>query len=118
MSSCYRCHVSYLAFLLSVFDAFLCREVGPGHSILAVNYSIDCGSTYYSSLRLFAFVLLVVWPLGLPALLFFMLWKARAGIIAEDEDITAQFDFVLGDYKTEYYYWCGGPSFCVGSRSS
>ena len=25
-----------------IFDAFLCRVLGPDHSILAVEYSVDC----------------------------------------------------------------------------
>ena len=100
--------VSLLAFLLypgltaKIFDAFSCRELGPDHAVLAVDYSIDCGSAHYGSIFTMAVVLLILWPFGLPALLFFKLWKAREGIMAEDEDTVAQFDFVLGDYKKEF----------------
>ena len=100
--------VALLAFLLypglttKIFDAFVCRELGPDHAVLAVDYSIDCGSTRYASIHAIAIVLMILWPFGLPALLLLKLWKARKDIFAEDEDTVAQFDFVLGDYKKEF----------------
>jgi hypothetical protein len=47
----------------------------------------------------------LLWPIGLPACLFFFMYKARHKIMMDDEDTVRQFEFVLGDYNKEHWYW-------------
>ena len=53
----------------------------------------------------FAYVLVVLWPLGMPTLLSVLMWRARAKIHARDEDTLKLFDFVIGGYHDKFFYW-------------
>ena len=45
---------------------------------LFVDYSIDCDSAYYLSMRPFAIVMVLIYPVGIPVLYFTLLFKNRA----------------------------------------
>lgn len=45
-------------------------------------------------------------PIGVPVAAFVLMYMNRGQILAENEDVLAEFDGLLGDYKSEYYYWC------------
>eukprot|EP01051_Picozoa_sp_SAG22_P002489 SAG22_NODE_111_length_19607_cov_12.696637_16_plen_210_part_00 len=47
----------------------------------------------------------LVWPIGLPVLLFWSLWRVREKIYARDEDTMKLFEFAVGDYSDKYWYW-------------
>jgi len=88
-----------------IFAGFSCREIGPGQRVLMVDYSIDCDSDDYQWLLLSCAALVVIWPLGLPATLFYSMWRERTLIQEEDRDTLQKFDFALGDYKLSHWYW-------------
>eukprot|EP01051_Picozoa_sp_SAG22_P031437 SAG22_NODE_12738_length_431_cov_0.656627_1_plen_70_part_01 len=46
-----------------------------------------------------------MWPIGMPAMLFVLMWRVRAEILARDEDTLKLFDFVIGGYRGKYWYW-------------
>eukprot|EP01046_Picozoa_sp_COSAG06_P031452 COSAG06_NODE_3065_length_5901_cov_5.700965_2_plen_1264_part_00 len=104
--------VFLLVFLLypgltnKIFEGLICRDLGgePLSSVLEVDYSIDCEED--KALRYVRQLLLVViWPIGLPAMLFLWMYHAKDLILAEDEDTLQKFDFVLGDYKRGFWFW-------------
>ena len=114
--------VFLLVFLLypgvtnKILEAFACRDLGPSGggpggapevtiSVLQADYTIDCNSAEYTSLWYFASTLVIVWPIGVPVVLFFMMFRARKAIVAEDEDALILWDFVLSDYHTTHWYW-------------
>eukprot|EP01047_Picozoa_sp_COSAG01_P040076 COSAG01_NODE_3349_length_6224_cov_19.144653_1_plen_1296_part_00 len=93
-----------------IFDIFLCRDlgpVGPGTTprrVLHADYGVDCDET--SSVRSGVGVLLVgIWPIGVPAALLISMLRYRQAIVAQDEDAVNMFQFVVADYKPEYWYW-------------
>eukprot|EP01051_Picozoa_sp_SAG22_P005755 SAG22_NODE_353_length_11812_cov_58.910783_4_plen_1161_part_00 len=93
-----------------IFQAFWCRELVNGESLLIADYRVQCtvdGSFVgdYTLLFLFCNVLVVLWPIGLPAILFYLMQRQKEDILAGDEDTCRKFDFVIGDYKPEYWYW-------------
>ena len=45
------------------------------------------------------------WPIGLPIVLLIVLYQRRELIRQGDEETLQELDFVIGDYKTEYWYW-------------
>ena len=73
--------------------------------MLLADYSIDCNSGFYLSYRLFSLLLVLIWPIGLPLLIFYKMFVVRHLIRDEDEDTMKEFDFILGDYKTTHWYW-------------
>jgi hypothetical protein len=46
----------------------------------------------------------LLWPIGLPVLMFFKMFVVRHLIAEEDDDTLLAFSFILGDYKTTH--WC------------
>ena len=100
-----------------IFDIFLCRELGPNTvpaSVLHADYTVDCEVT--ATLRyLGGGALVLLWPVGLPAGLFFAMHARRAKIIAGDEATLRTFAFVLGDYKPTHWYWEVRASARLGS---
>merc|ERR1711871_605450 len=49
--------------------------------------------------------LVLLWPIGVPAVLYYSMWSASDDIAAGDVPTLQKFDFVLGDFKREYWYW-------------
>jgi hypothetical protein len=88
----------------NIFEVFMCRELGFNDSVLHIDYTVDCEAT--SALRwAIGGVLVLLWPVGLPALLFTAMYRVRAKIHDDDEDTLLIFAFVLGDYDTAHWYW-------------
>jgi hypothetical protein len=96
----------YPALTNKIFEAFVCRDLGHGLSLLINDYTIDCASDWYWGVVYpLCSMLVVAWPIGLPAMLFFVMYRARNKIKQDDPDTIMQFAFVIGDYKKDYYYW-------------
>ena len=87
-----------------IFQVFGCRELGLDESILHADYNVDCSATMLLRWAGGGFLVLL-WPIGLPAALFFAMYGNRQSIMEEDEDTIQAYDFVLGDYNKEHWYW-------------
>jgi hypothetical protein len=109
-------HTFLLIFLVyppetnNIFEAFHCREIGPGVAVLIVDHTVLCQdggaiTVEYAAISSFASLCVLAWPIGMPALLFFFMWRARPKIFAGDEDTLKLFDFVIGDYTAQCWYW-------------
>ena len=81
-----------------IFEVFLCRDLGPNTSpasVLHADYTVDCDET--ATLRyLGGGALVLLWPVGMPAGLFYAMHARRAKIVAGDEATLRTFAFVLG----------------------
>ena len=68
--------VSLLLFLLypmitnKIFKAFDCRDLGSGIAVLHADYNLECSSPEYAVLEGVCYGLVMLWPIGLPAALF------------------------------------------------
>eukprot|EP01046_Picozoa_sp_COSAG06_P040543 COSAG06_NODE_4918_length_3858_cov_5.222666_5_plen_114_part_00 len=113
MSVSSRSHPDYLffrycadpSFTNKIFEGLACRVISDDVSVLYVDYDISCESTYYMFLRLFLIALLLLWPIGVPAILFRQMHQEKEKILAEDPDTLEKFGFALGDYKPSHWYW-------------
>jgi len=95
----------YPALTNKIFEGFICRSIGDNASVLHVDYSVECESQTYTLIWLSCAVLVVLWPIGLPSGLLFMMWKERELIKSGDPDTEQKFEFVLGDYQSRHWYW-------------
>ena len=90
-----------------VFEIFLCRDLGPDTSprhVLHTDYDIDCDET--STLRwTLGPALVLLWPIGVPTVLFCLMFRVRTNILSGDEDATGMFNFLIGDFKPKYWFW-------------
>lgn len=89
-----------------IFEGLICRDLGgdPLTSVLAVDYRVDCEENM-TSRYVRQMLLIVIWPVGLPTLLFLWMHHSKSLILARDHDTLEKFDFVMADYRPEYWYW-------------
>eukprot|EP01047_Picozoa_sp_COSAG01_P019293 COSAG01_NODE_1068_length_11878_cov_45.012395_4_plen_1116_part_00 len=90
-----------------IFDIFLCRDLGPGTTpgrVLHADYGVDCDETLLVRNGL-GVLLVVIWPIGVPAMLLVLMLRYREAIVTQDENVLRMFQFVVADYKLEYWYW-------------
>lgn len=93
----------YPGLTAKIFEGLTCRDLG-GVSVLDVDYSVNCEKTV--AVRwLGCGALVLIWPVGLPVVLFWSMYKKKDRIVAGDEETLQTFDFVLGDYVPERWYW-------------
>ena len=79
--------------------------MGEGRRFLWADYSVDCEADWFTMIyEPFVLPIFMIWPLGLPSLLFLQMFKARKLILAGDADTLVQFGFVLDDYKRTHWY--------------
>jgi hypothetical protein len=68
--------VSLLLFMLypmitnKIFKGFDCRDLGSGLAVLDVDYNVECSSPEYAVLESVCYGLVMLWPIGLPTVLF------------------------------------------------
>eukprot|EP01045_Picozoa_sp_COSAG04_P005364 COSAG04_NODE_248_length_18898_cov_16.838715_8_plen_63_part_00 len=55
---------------------------------------MDCESSEYNLLFLTCILLTLLWPIGVPGVLFYAMFKVRKEIMEEDQDTLQKFDFV------------------------
>ena len=91
--------------LNKIFAGLSCRSLATDYSVLYADYSVDCGSVEYMTIFTTCLALVVIWPIGVPGTLLYMMWKEKADILSEDEDVLAKFGFALGDYNIRHWYW-------------
>ena len=67
----------------SILSAFRCRALGEQMQVLEVDYSVSCLTDEYRSYRVMAWILLVLWPVGIPICLLCLLSWHRRRIVRE-----------------------------------
>ena len=116
----------YPSFTNKIFEGFSCRSIGEDEAFLFMDYTLDCNSGTYTVLYMVLLLLMLLWPIGVPAFLFWQMYKEESLILAGDADTLQKFvsrlqltaphfftqtdaylaqDFAIGDYKTTHYYW-------------
>ncbi|CAN0006676.1 unnamed protein product, partial [Laminaria digitata] len=62
----------------AVFKTFACDDgVVNGQNYRRADYSISCQSRTHEFFRIYAGLMILVYPIGIPALFFFVLWTKR-----------------------------------------
>lgn len=97
--------LSYPFVSTSMFQGLSCRQLDQDEEWLSVDMQIDCLSTSYSVFRVMAAVGICAYPLGIPVMTLYTLVLNRDGVRSEGSDTYARFEFLVGDYKPDYYYW-------------
>ena len=61
----------------TIFQVFVCEDVGDGSTFLKADYNINCSSGRYKSNRAFAWCMVLVYPVGVPLAYFLLLLVGR-----------------------------------------
>lgn len=112
----------------TIFKIFPCQNIDPnndddlpGTYFLIADYSIDCDSDRYRFATTYAVFMIIIYPIGLPLLYFWMLYSHKEeiknrGIYKLDEDTWLQsltklkedakiLQFLYRDYKPDFWYF-------------
>ena len=57
----------YPATSTTIFSAFACVDVGDGGFYLKADLSINCADPYFQLTKVYAGIMIIVFPLGIPA---------------------------------------------------
>jgi hypothetical protein len=104
----------------TVFQTFACDTIDDSAthktSYLRADYSIQCGTAKHTLYRVYAGFMVIIYPLGIPALYACLLWRNRHKLSSSNEssirvlsrhrDISLRSTRFLGkSYTTRMYYW-------------
>ena len=111
---------------VAICQAFICENVDPGNVTtshgdyyLVADYSMNCSSPYMKFARAWASFMIVLYPIGIPSLYFWLLYKKRYEIIHRD-DIDSRntiinesrqqtsvkvIKFLYESYKPQFWYF-------------
>jgi hypothetical protein len=95
-----------------VFQTFACDYLeGTQSNWLRADYSISCESHTYKAYRVYGVFMILLFPLGIPALYSALLWKHRERVVntdndQRDDDVTLNSTrFLWSPYRSEVYWW-------------
>jgi hypothetical protein len=94
-----------------VFQTFACDYLeGANNSWLRADYSISCESDRYKAYRVYGVFMILLYPLGIPALYIYMLWRHRVNLRKTDNkreiDVSLHTtSFLWSPYTPNTYWW-------------
>jgi hypothetical protein len=95
-----------------VFQTFACDYLeGTNSNWLRADYSISCDSATYKAYRVYGVFMILLYPLGIPALYSVLLWKHRERVVntdndQRDDDVTlSSTRFLWSPYRSASYWW-------------
>ena len=94
----------------TLFGAFPCDTLDIGKRYLIVDYGIDCSSSAYKTYAIYSGLMVLVYPIGIPLVFWFLLIKKKDHInkpVAErekDEDLFG-IEFLYDNYKPNFWYF-------------
>ena len=96
MLTCYYCHCLQVVKLLlpsitrSLFQALKCKEYDAGDEhfveVLLADHAVDCRSSSYTSMQVYAVVMIALLPVGLGLAALVGLWQLRHVVREVDQD--------------------------------
>jgi hypothetical protein len=84
-------------------EYFNCSGNIDGKFYLTKDYSIECFTGKWNVLLPVAFLSVAIYPLGIPALFAFQLWRHRQKL--DDDAVVARYGFLYEGYRPEAYLW-------------
>ncbi|CAM9452577.1 unnamed protein product [Choristocarpus tenellus] len=92
-------YIFYTQVSTVIFQTFACEELTDvGESYLRADFRISCHAAEHSRYILFAVIMIFIYPIGIPALFAFVLWRQK-GLInptVDEEDISMGKEYVEG----------------------
>jgi hypothetical protein len=93
-----------------IFKTFLCDafeyDAFQTRRYLRDDLRLDCSSDEYHNVKRAAFILAVVWPVGVPLLYSVLLWHSRKALFTgKPTTLSRATAFLWGDYQTFAFFW-------------
>ena len=104
--------LTYMVFVsvsMTIFSTFGCRTYGDNpERFLSLDQSISCDTHAHFLYQLYAFVMVIVYPIGITALYSFLLWSHRKALIEdnrEDNKELHKIAFLWDDYEPDMWWF-------------
>jgi hypothetical protein len=98
-------HISYNTIVVKCTEVFFCFEAADGISYLAASPEIVCKSPTHVALQIFGALGIVVYVVGLPAFLGWILYVGRTRGYLSRPRYVARYGFFYRRYETRFVYW-------------
>ena len=83
-----------------------CRRLGPATSVLEVDYSIVCTDASFLPMKVLAWILVALVPVGFPLSLLVLLGRRSTQETADpDGHLRAMYGFCVDDYRPGCWYY-------------
>jgi hypothetical protein len=95
----------HISLLQNVLEVYPCRELVPGSSVLKFHTSVQCNSDEHRHLKDLAILFLMLWTVGIPAILFIVL-----GVQASMDNLYSlrnrtRFGYLTLRYTAHNWWW-------------
>jgi hypothetical protein len=87
-----------------IFSTFMCREI-DGVSYLQEDLAVRCDSEDHEKAKVWAWVMVALFPVGVPLLLFGMLYPHRDHILIGATHNIWYLRFFFDEYDVAFFYW-------------
>ncbi|CAM9937989.1 unnamed protein product, partial [Ascophyllum nodosum] len=103
-----------MAFLLyatvssTVFETFACDKLDDGRMFLRADHRLECDSETYVGFMVFAWLMIGLYPVGIPLLFALVLWNKRSKLAADDRDENISIESIRElwkPYRKGVYYY-------------
>ena len=106
-----------------VFQMFACDKLDTGNSYLWADYTIDCDSDKHRALQIYSGFMIILYPVGIPALYAGLLFSNRRALRNEKSREESHFARAISDlwkpYKPQRFYYdvieCGRRFLIAGA---
>ena len=95
-----------------VFLSFNCRpfeedaSAGTNRYFITADLSVECSGSSYKSLVLLATLLILLWPVGVPATFAVLLWRCRRSIAThQPSPMSRAVGFLYSELRDDFYMW-------------
>jgi hypothetical protein len=89
----------------TIFKALIPQPLSEDTTLLRVDFQVDFESTEHTVVMYVAVLMILVYPLGIPIAIVYMLSANRDGLLTPESVERKRFDPLVGDYKLTCYYW-------------
>ncbi|CAM9759611.1 unnamed protein product [Laminaria digitata] len=100
--------VVYATVSYTVFETFVCDTMDDGNSYLRADYSVTCSTPLHTGYKVYAALMVMVYPVGFPCVFGWWLFKYRNELTEEDRQANPEIR-PLADlwepYKRDKYYY-------------
>ena len=97
---------SYVSF--TIFETFVCDDLDDGMSYLRADYSLVCSSEKHAAYKVYASIMICVYPVGIPAFFGWWLARNRRGLGSPSREDMVHLDSFRGlwaAYNPSCYYY-------------
>ncbi|CAN0225585.1 unnamed protein product, partial [Scytosiphon promiscuus] len=94
-----------------VFQTFACEDLDDRKSYLRADYRVECDSSRHQAFQVFAGIMILVYPVGIPLFYGYLLYKNRVALKSEDKGKrdtspgVQRISELWAPYKPERFYY-------------